>query len=157
METSIVIVDQLLDAVWADRALGILKMGEIEGQFYTPPVLLTIGQPRALFALDPDQTPPQDPVGVMTYAEFDQGEYHRIFRMDLLSVMPSHRRRGIARALLSKAHSLAVSRGSTEIDALVSTFNLPMMEFLREEGFGREVVRVSRLIVENRAPNDFEF
>lgn len=151
------VCERFLDGRWAAQAQTILAIGEEGGHFNIHRSLLCMSGRKALFALEHEDGDAEDAVGVMTYAIFEENEYRQVFRMDLLSVLPSHRRRGVAQSLLDAAYKLAVDSDCTEVDTLVSTFNLPMLRLIRKAGFGREVVRVSKRVEENRRSDDWEF
>lgn len=58
---------------------------------------------------------------------------------------------------MAKAYAVAVERKCTELDALVSTFNYPMMRLIQKGGFHPEVIRMSKRVEENRPTDDWDF
>lgn len=156
-DLAVVVVDKLLDSKWAAQAQLILAHGEREGRFHISMSSLHGGRKRALFAFLGEESDAEDAVGVMTYVTFGNAGDRKIFRMDLLSVHSGHRRDGIGEALVDRAYALAVQLGCREVDALVSTFNFPMMRLTQKSGFNQEVVRMWRNVKENQPPDDWDF
>lgn len=152
----VVVLDVKMDGRWAARAQELLAHGESEGRFWMSGFSLH-SRKCALFAFLGEEGDADDAVGIMTYATFDLGDHRKTFRMDLLSVDPIHRRSGVALALVKNAYQIAVRMNCTEIDALVSTFNFPMMRLIHREGFGQQVVHMRRFIEENRPHDDWDF
>lgn len=153
----IIVVDKRMDERWGAQAQVILAHGAAEGWFHFSPSLLVMGEPHALFAFTGEESDAEDAVGVATYAMFQTNEYHRIFRLNKLSVLPEQRREGVAQAILSRAYELAVERGCTEVDALISTFNFPMLRLAQKAGFRKQVIHMRMYVDENKPAGDWDF
>lgn len=156
-EFPVVVVDVEMDDRWAGQAQIILAHGASEGRFNLSMSSLYIGQRRALCAFLGEEGEPEDAVGIATYATFQTNEHHRILRVDKLCVLPVHRREGVAHAIMSRAYDVAVERGCTEIDALISTFNFPMMRMIQKAGFKPEIVHMRKYVTENQPADDWDF
>lgn len=72
-------------------------------------------------------------------------------RLGLIAVLPRHRRRGLARALLARAFDVLAARGESAVSAEVDDGNLASTSLLKAVGAGRvggsiELVRLHRRV-----------
>jgi ribosomal protein S18 acetylase RimI-like enzyme len=72
-------------------------------------------------------------------------------RLGLIAVLPRHRRRGLARALLARAFGVLAARGESAVSAEVDDGNLASTSLLKAVGAGRvggsiELVRLHRRV-----------
>lgn len=85
------------------------------------------------------------PIGCLWIGNaIDQGSGHRQAYILLLYVAPPHRRRGIATALLQRAHQWASQRGDAQISLQVFHDNQPALSLYRKLGYSPSAITLSK-------------
>lgn len=149
----IVVVDRVLDGPWRDAAMSLFAIGEAEDRFNASSV--SIGKDRALFAFIDEETEASDAVGILAYYVSAQNERHKLLKLNVMCVHPSHRRCGIAKELLKKAYDVAVAEECAFVDAQVMPSNYPMLRLIQKCGYHwNQPVHLWKRVEENRDEDD---
>lgn len=61
-----------------------------------------------------------------------------------LVVLPQHRRKGIAKTLMTKVHEYAAEQGVTQIDLTVWDRNIEAIDFYKSLGYKPDLIRLHR-------------
>lgn len=152
--TTPVVVEKPMDEIWSARAEEIVRTGEGEGVYYfhghDP-----LRPYRALFAFGSEEGRPGDAIGVLLFRESDDEDDVRSLWLEYLSVLPAHRKNGIATSLIKTAYVFASEMGCMRLWAITGTYNYPMMKRLQSQGFSQEFIYMSQNVSESIPDDEF--
>ncbi|RDE09200.1 GNAT family N-acetyltransferase [Pelagibacterium lacus] len=124
-----VVVDKILNSAWADHLFSVMKTAEREGQFSAHSIYP--GRTRALLAFSGQGRDPADLVGFLTYI-LGEDDIPPAFMVNVLYVLPEHRRKGVAEQLMRSAIAMAVNVRSSDFSLHVKQDNSPMRGLLKK-------------------------